>query len=200
LHQHYADDAQLYIALSASDPNSDITKLESCLTYLHSWFSDNGLCLSPSKSEAILFGTQERLHHFPYIPSINILGSLVSLSDKISTLGVALDLTLSFNSHVSNVCKTSYSHLQALKHICTILTKDIALSVADTLVQSHLDYATSILHHTSSHNIKNLQCVQTRAAWLVVIGNIQIPATDLLSHLHWLPVAKLTHFKIATLT
>ena len=34
----------------------------------------------------------------------------------------------------------------------------------------------------------------------LVVGNRQIPATDLLSHLHWLPVAKRIHFKIATLT
>ena len=34
----------------------------------------------------------------------------------------------------------------------------------------------------------------------LVLGNRQIPATDLLSHLHWLPVAKRIHFKIATLT
>jgi hypothetical protein len=33
-----------------------------------------------------------------------------------------------------------------------------------------------------------------------VVGNRKIPATDLLSHLHWLPIAKRIHFKIATLT
>jgi hypothetical protein len=82
-------------------------------------------------------------------------------------------------------------HLQALKHIHPILTKDITLSVAVALVQSRLDYA------NSSHNIKKLQRVQTMAARLVV-GNRKIPATDLLSHLHWLPVAKRIHFKIAT--
>jgi Reverse transcriptase (RNA-dependent DNA polymerase) len=100
LHQHYADDAQLYIAFSPSHPNSGISKHEFCLTSLHSWFSHNGLCLNPTKSEAIMFGTQQRLHHFPSISSINTPGSLVSLSDKISTMGVTLDTTLPFNSHV----------------------------------------------------------------------------------------------------
>jgi hypothetical protein len=41
--------------------------------------------------------------------------------------------------------------------------------------------------------------VQATAARLVV-GNRQIPATDLLSHLYWLRVAKRIHFEIATLT
>ena len=127
------------------------------------------------------------------------MGSTVSLSDKITTLGVTFDSTLSFNSHVSYVCKASYSHLQALKHIRPILTKDIALSIAVALVQSRLDYANSVLYRTSSHNINKLHRVQTMAARLV-LGNRQIPATNLLSHLHWLPVAKRIHFKIATLT
>jgi hypothetical protein len=69
--------------------------------------------------------------------------------------------------------------------------------MAVALVQSRLDYANFILYRTSFHNIKKLQHVQKMAARLVV-GNRKIP--DLLSHLHWLPVAKRIHFKIATLT
>jgi hypothetical protein len=80
-------------------------------------------------------------------------------------------------------------------HIRSFLTKYIAVA----LVQSHLDYANSILYRTFSHNISKLQRMQTMAARLVV-GNRQIPATDLLSYLHWLPVAKRINFKIATLT
>jgi hypothetical protein len=110
-----------------------------------------------------------------------------------------LDSTLSCNSHVSNVCKSSNSHLQALKYFRPILTKDIALSIAVALVESRLDYTNSILYRTFSHNINKLQRVQTIAARLVV-GNRQIPAADLLSHLHWLPVAERVYFKIATLT
>jgi hypothetical protein len=34
----------------------------------------------------------------------------------------------------------------------------------------------------------------------LVAGNRQIPVIDLVSQLHWLPVAKRIHFKIATLT
>jgi hypothetical protein len=125
-------------------------------------------------SQAILFGTQQRSHHFPSIPSINISGSLFSLFDKISTLLVTLDSTLSFNLHVSNVCKASYFHLQTLGRIRPILTKDIALYIAVALVQSRLDYTNSFLYRTSSHNIKKLQHVQTMAARLV-IGNKVLP-------------------------
>jgi len=198
-HQQYADDTQLYISLSKSNPEIGISQLETCLSSLHSWFCHNGLCLNPAKSDAILFGTQQRLHHFTNIPAINIAGTVVNLSNKITTLGVTLDSNLNFNSHVSSVCKTSYYHLQALKHIRPVLTQDMAASIAVALVQSRLDYANSILYQTSAINIHKLQRVQNMAARLV-INRKCIPSNNALSELHWLPVSKRINFKIATLT
>jgi len=198
-HQQYADDTQLYISLSKSNPAIGISQLETCLSSLHSWFCHNGLCLNPTKSDAILFGTQQRLHNFTSIPTVNIAGSVVNLSNKITTLGVTLDSTLNFNAHVSSVCKTSYYHLQALKHIRPVLTQDMAASIAVALVQSRLDYANSILYHTSANNIHKLQRVQNMAARLVTRN--KFAHSDIaLSELHWLPVSKRINFKIATLT
>ena len=198
-HQQYADDTQLYISLSKSNPAIGIFQLETCLSSLHSWFCHNGLCLNPTKSDAILFGTQQRLHHFTNIPTINIAGSVVNLSNKITTLGVTLDSTLNFNSHVSAVCKTSYYHLQALKHIRPVLTQDMAASIAVALVQSRLDYANSILYQTSANNIHKLQRVQNMAARLVTRNKFAHSHISL-SELHWLPVSKRIDFKLATLT
>ena len=41
---------------------------------------------SIQKSDAVLFGTQQRLRAFPHITSINIAGSVVHLSDTVTTL------------------------------------------------------------------------------------------------------------------
>jgi hypothetical protein len=198
-HQQYADDTQLYISLSKSNPSMGISQLETCLSSLHFWFCHNGLCLNPTKSDAILFGTQQRLRHFSSIRTINIAGSVINLSDKITTLGVTLDSTLNFNSHVSSVCKASYYHLQALKHIRPVLTQDMAASIAVALIQSRLDYANSVLYHTSVNNIYKLQHVQNMAARLIMHKK-HFSSTYSLSQLHWLPVSKRINFKIATLT
>jgi hypothetical protein len=147
----------------------------------------------------MLLGTHQRLQHFPTISDINIAGSTVTLSDKITTLGVTIDSTLSFNPHVSNVCKTAYFHLQALKHIRPVLTQDMAMSIAVSFVQSRLDYANSLLYHVSDHNLNKLQRVHNMAARLV-LRNKQISSSNSLSHLHWLPVSKRIDFKIATTT
>jgi len=52
--QQYADDTLVYLALSASNFSTGISKLEDCLSSLHAWFCHNGMCLNPTKSEATL--------------------------------------------------------------------------------------------------------------------------------------------------
>jgi hypothetical protein len=198
-HQQYADDTQLYISLSVQNPIFGINQLERCLSQLHSWFCQNGLCLNPTKSDAILFGTHQRLHHFPTTSNLNIAGATVNISDKITTLGVTLDSTLTFNPHISAVCKNAFFHLKALRHIRPILTEDMANSIAVAFVQSRLDYANSLLYHTSQRNINKLQRVQNMAARLV-LPNSHLSSACILSQLHWLPVSQRIDFKLATIT
>ena len=95
-----------------------------------------------------------------------LCNSVINLSDKITTLEVTIDSTLSLKPHVSNICKTAYFHLQALKHIRPVLTHDMAMSIAVAMVQSRLDYANSLLYNTSACNINKLQCVQNMVAGL----------------------------------
>ena len=111
-----------------------------------------------------------------------------------------MDSTLTFNHHVSSICKASYFHLRALRHIRPVLTDEMATSIAVALVQSRLDYANSILYHTSSYNIKKLQRVQNMAAHLVLRGNHHLSSAHLLTQLHWLPIPTRINFKIASLT
>jgi hypothetical protein len=198
-HQQYADDTQLYISLSARNYLSGITKLETCLTFLNSWFCLNGLCLNPTKSDAILFGTHQRLSRFPPVPNVNIAGSVVKLSDKITTLGVTLDSTLTFKQHVSTVCKSANYHLRALKHIRPVLTDEMAMSIAVALIQSRLDYANSVLYHTSATNINKLQRIQNTAARLVLPYS-HLSTNNRLAQLHWLPISRRIEFKLAIIT
>jgi len=57
IQQHqYADDTQLFIALSPTGFLSDIHNLTQCLSAIH-WFCLNGMALNPDKSDAIIIGT-----------------------------------------------------------------------------------------------------------------------------------------------
>jgi len=198
MHQQYADDTQIYIALSASDPHTSIRKLEQCLAQLHHWFSVNGLSLNADKSEAILFGTRQRLRSFPAINSIDIAGALVPTSDSIITLGLTLDNHLTMDKHISTICKACYFHLRAFRHIRSALPLEMATTVAVALVQSRMDYANSVLHGTSNKNLHRLQNIQNALARTVTV-NYTRSSRELLNDLYWLPIRKRIDFKIATL-
>ena len=60
LQQQYADDTQIYVAVSRLNQPINILHLERCLSVLHAWFSLSGLALNPSKSEVILMDTRQR--------------------------------------------------------------------------------------------------------------------------------------------
>jgi hypothetical protein len=124
--RQYADDTQLFIALSPSDITGLISNLETCLSSLHSWFCHNGLPLNPDKSDAVLFGTHERAHCYTDVTSVNVAGSIIPLADNVKILGVTLDNRLPMNDHIAAVSKSAWYHIRALRHFRLALTDDVA--------------------------------------------------------------------------
>ena len=153
LQQQYADDTQIYVAVSRLNLSINILQLERCLSALHTWFSLNGLALNPSKSEVILMGTRQRSASLPSLSNISVAGSTVPFSPQVKLLGVTLDNSLSSNKHVASVSKSCFFHLRALRHIRHTLTDDAAKTTASSLVESRLDYANAVLVGTSSKTL-----------------------------------------------
>jgi len=97
--QHqYADDTQLFFSISQSLATADLQTLQSALADLSQWFSLNCLALNPTKSDAILLGAHQRNSTLSDISHINIVGSIVPLSDSVKLLSVTLDKSLTFNN------------------------------------------------------------------------------------------------------
>ena len=110
-----------------------------------------------------------------------------------------LDSTLTFNHHITALCKACHFHLRSLCHIRRSLTDDMAVSIAVALVQSRLDYCNSLFFGISAFNLNKLQRVQNLTARLALY-DWTTPPNTLLSKLHWLPVYSRIKFKISTIT
>ena len=81
MQQQYADDIQLYVAISKDNYDTPVAKLELCLSTLHTWFCYNGLALNPDKSEVIVFGTTQRSRSLPVTSTVNVVGTFVHVSN-----------------------------------------------------------------------------------------------------------------------
>ena len=158
--QQYADDTQLHIALSHTDQSGKL-KLEECLSSMYAWFCFNGLAINPDKSEAILFGSWQRLRAFPLLSSIDLEGTAVPLPDTVKTIGVTLDSKLTFRPHITNFCKSCFYHIRAKRHISSALTKNMSQTIACSLVSSRLDYADSLFVGLSDLEVKSCNASKT---------------------------------------
>jgi len=200
--QQYADDTQLYIALSPSDL-SNITNLQSCLASLHVWFCENGMALNPIKSDAILFGTPQRLKALAAVSSVTVAGTDISIADSLKILGVTLDANLTFALQSKNISRSCFYHIRAFRHVRPSLDDATAVSVALSLVSTRLDYANSTLYGCPKKHIARLQRAQNALARVVLQQRFHYPTVaslDLLKQLHWLPIEWRIKFKIALLT
>ena len=71
------------------------------------WFSANKLKANPDKFQFIIFGTNKQLAKIP--PSclkIDIHDNLVEAAKEVKILGMQIDQTLSWNSHISQLKKS----------------------------------------------------------------------------------------------
>ena len=106
---------------------------------------------------------------------------------------------MSFDEHVSEICKASNFHIRALGHIRSSLTTEAAKTVAVTIVSSRLDYCNSLLAGTSALNLARLQLVQNTLARVVAQKSRYCHITPVLAGLHYLPVRHRINFEIATI-
>ena len=75
---------------------------------------------------------------------------------------------MTFDHHISNVSRSCYHHLRALRHIRASLPDDVARTVACSIVSSRTDYCNSLYYGVSVTNLQMLQRVQNDAARVIL--------------------------------
>ena len=198
-HHQYADDTQIYIATRKTELSTRISQLESCLTSIHTWLQQNGLQLNPNKSELIQFSACRGRDRVDDVTAVQVSNATIRPSPYIKSLGVTLDSKLTFDLHVSTVCKACYFHIRALRHVRESLPDNVARTVACSIVTSRLDYCNALLAGVTKSNLARLQRVQNTLARAVLRRGKYEHITPALKELHWLPVEHRITYKLATL-
>jgi len=200
-YHQYADDTQLHLSMHADNTTDGLAVLAACTADIRQWYLQNGLQLNPDKSEVLAIGTTTQLQAATStVSSVSVAGVDLAVSDEMKVLGVVLDRRLSFDSHARTVARACNYHLQAIRHIRHLLTTELAVTLACSLILSRLDYCNALLHGAPTGSIQKLQRVQNTAARIVLQAPRRTHAHPLLEHLHWLPVHQRIDYKLAVLT
>ena len=155
----YADDTQIYIALS-SDDYSPIQSLCHCLEQVTNWINQNFLQLNQDKTEVIVFGNKEK--------RIAVSKHLESLSlktrDQVRNLGVLIDSDLTFSSHIKSITKTAFYQLKNISRVKGFMSQTDQEKLIHAFISSRLEYCNGLLTGLPQKSIKQLQLIQNAAA------------------------------------
>ncbi len=101
--------------------------------------TNNYLLLNPDKTEVLIIGpknhTSNNLEH-----CLTLDGCSLDSSSSVRNLDVLFDSNLSFDSHVSSICKTAFFHLKNISKLRPILSMSNAEMLINAFMTSRLDY------------------------------------------------------------
>ena len=196
----YADDTQIYTCFVVEDIAQSLIVVQNCMLATQVWMDQNMLKLDPSKAEFLIIGNLTQREKNAHIFPVELLNHNFSELDSIRNLGVAFDPAFSFKKHVSNICRSAFYHIRDLRRIRINLNKATAISLANALVSSRLDYCNSLLFGCSEKYKTSLQRVQNCLARVVTRSSRLSESRPLLKSLHWLPIKSRIKFKLNLLT
>ncbi len=114
------------------------------------------------------------------------------------------DSNLSFDSHVSSVCKTAFVellfHLKNISKLRPMLSMSNSEMLIHAFMTSRLDYCYALLGGCSARLINKLQMVQNVAARVLTRTRKYDHISLVLSTRHWLPIKHRIDFKILLIT
>ena len=129
-----------------------------------------------------------------------LLGNSISPTDTVMNLGVTFDSLNTFTSHITNMCRVCYYHLNDLRHIRKYLSVETAALLANSMISSRIDYCNSLLYGVSKYKVAKLQKIQNALCRIVFRLDRTSHITPCLQKLHWLPVTYHIWFKYNLIT
>ena len=130
---NFADDTTIY----ACDTHVEavMTRLEGDLQGLMQWFTNNGMSANPSKFQIMFLGLKgaKKL-------CLNINGHLIPSSEHVKLLGVNIDNSLKFETHVKEICKKVNQKVFAFGRLRPCLGEQKSKLLLNSVVMSNFSY------------------------------------------------------------
>lgn len=189
-YHNYADDTQLYLALSPRD-DTPLESLSLCLNQITNWMSYNFLQLNTDKTEVIIFGKKDERTRIAALLDTQGL----TAKDSVKNLGVIIDSELNFDGHIKAVTKSAFYHLKNIAKLRDFMSVNDLEKLVHAFMSSRIDYCNSLLIGLPKKNIKRLQLIQNAAARVLTKTKRHQHISPILMSLHWLPVRYRIDFK-----
>ena len=111
--------------------------------------------------------------------------------ESAKNLGIVLDSSLSWRSHIDSIVKTCIFHIRNLYMIKDFVNRKNLVILVHSLITSTVDYCNSLFIGLPNVIQKKVQSVLNRAARLIFNLPPRVPTTSSLIEMHWLPLKAL---------
>ena len=114
---------------------------------------------NPDKFQAISFGKKGNRQ----ITDFTFGDTTIQCEDSVILLGIEIDHLLTFNKHITEICKKSARQLAVLKRIGHLLTIKGKIAIFKYFIASNFNYCPLIWQFCSQSNTNKLENIQKRA-------------------------------------
>lgn len=139
--QQYADDSQLYLPINSTNLRECETKLNLDLDSISEYAKNHNLKLNATKSQAMIIEQNKQKRDFLHSNiQIKINNINIPLKTEIKNLGLTIDNSIKFTSHIDNKIKAAYMRLKNIYHLKNSLPQEVKYYLCETLILSLFDY------------------------------------------------------------
>ena len=132
----FADDIALYRSISSS---VDYVVLQSDITAISVWVSDNWLTLHANKCSFMLI-IRKRLHSIP--PPRLFINPETELSqvNSVKYLGIQITMDMSWSTYITNICSKTRKLIGLMYRQFHVCKPETALKLYNAFIRPHMEY------------------------------------------------------------
>ena len=144
-------------------------RLSSLLSDLKIWMARRKLKLNDDKNEIIVIRRNLRNVSVANFGVMSFGDTQLVPCEPAKNLGVVLDSSLSFRSHIDSIVKTFNFHIHNLYMIEDFVNRKNFVTLVHSMIVSKVDYCNSLFIGLPNVILKKVQSVLNRAAKLIYI-------------------------------
>ena len=179
----YADDTVIYLA--HENVNIAVELVQKDLNNLSNWCTRNKLTVNSKKNKYCIYGMRSNVKKSKTINTVLSLNN--NILDRVCSykyLGFILDDHLTFNKHITELCKVVSHKLYLLAKVRRYLTTEACINVFKTMVLSLFEYGDIVFAGTSQENLKKIDRLFYRGLRICLNFNYNVTKEELCDECH----------------
>ena len=132
------------------------------------WFRDNNMIVNPDKFQAIILQKGNKEHENKTLAIENIE---ISTTKSVELLGLTIDDRLTFEEHISTLCKRASLQLNAISRLQKYMNQKEKEAIINSFIYSNFNYCPLVWHFCSCKSSHKIEQIQKRCLRIILNDN-----------------------------